>query len=89
MNLGLDLRGGVHFLMEVDMKSAIDKALTRSSEEFRTFLRGKKIKYLGVRRTGDDLIIQFKTDEFRDQARAELKREYRNEIDFIDFNSHT
>jgi len=87
MNLGLDLRGGVHFLMEVDMKSAIDKALTRSSEEFRTFLRGKKIKYLGVRRTGDDLIIQFKTDEFRDQARAELKREYRNEIDFIDFKT--
>ena len=87
MNLGLDLRGGVHFLMEVDMKSAIDKALTRSSEEFRTFLRGKKIKYLGVKRTGDDLIIQFKTDEFRDQARAELKREYRNEIDFIDFKT--
>ncbi len=87
MNLGLDLRGGVHFLMEVDMKSAIDKALTRSSEEFRTFLRGKKVKYLGVKRVGESLLVQFKTEELRDQARAELKREYRNQIDFEDFET--
>ncbi|GAA0427072.1 protein translocase subunit SecD [Cocleimonas flava] len=84
MNLGLDLRGGVHFLMEVDMKSAIDKSLTRHSEEFRTFLREKKISYLGVKRVADDLIIQFKTAELRDQARREIRGEYRNEIDFED-----
>jgi preprotein translocase subunit SecD len=84
MNLGLDLRGGVHFLMEVDMKSAIDKALTRHSEEFRNFLREKKINYLGVKRVADDLIIQFKTTELRDKARQEIKRQYRNEIDFAD-----
>jgi len=84
MNLGLDLRGGVHFLMEVDMESAIDKSLTRHSEEFRTFLREKKISYLGVKRVANDLIIQFKTTELRDQARQEIKSEYRNEIDFED-----
>ncbi len=84
MNLGLDLRGGVHFLMEVDMESAIDKSLTRHSEEFRTFLREKKISYLGVKRVTDHLIIQFKTTELRDQARQEIKGEYRNEIDFED-----
>ncbi|MCL4112734.1 UNVERIFIED_CONTAM: hypothetical protein GTU68_021752 [Idotea baltica] len=84
MNLGLDLRGGVHFLMEVDMKSALDKALTRNSEEFRSFLRTNDIKYLGVKRVGDSLLVQFKTEELRDQARAELKREYRNQIDFED-----
>ena len=84
MNLGLDLRGGVHFLMEVDMKAAMDKALTRNSEEFRSYLRSNKIKYLGVKRTGDDLIIQFKTEEFRDTARAKMKREYRDMIDFVD-----
>ena len=84
MNLGLDLRGGVHFLMEVDMKSAIDKALTRHTEEFRTFLREKKINYLGVKRVADDLIIQFKSTELRDQARQEIKSQYRNEIDFTD-----
>ncbi len=87
MNLGLDLRGGVHFLMEVDMKSAIDKALTRSSEEFRTFLRGNKVKYLGVKRVGESLLVQFKTEALRDEARALFKREYRNDIDFEDFET--
>ncbi len=87
MNLGLDLRGGVHFLMEVDMKSALDKALTRTSEEFRTYLRGEKIKYLGVKRAGDSLLIQFKSTALRDGARAKLKREYRNQLDFIDFET--
>jgi preprotein translocase subunit SecD len=87
MNLGLDLRGGVHFLMEVDMKSALDKALTRISEEFRTFLRSNNIKYLGVKRAGDSLIVQFKTDELRDEARVALKREYRNEVDFLDLDT--
>ena len=84
MNLGLDLRGGVHFLMEVDMKTALDKALARHSEEFRSFLRGKKISYLGVKRVKDHLIIQFKNEELRDQARREIKREYRNQIEFTD-----
>ena len=84
MNLGLDLRGGVHFLMEVDMKAALDKALARHSEEFRTFLRSNKISYLGVKRVKDHLIIQFKTTELRDKARQAIKREYRNQIDFID-----
>lgn len=84
MNMGLDLRGGVHFLMEVDMKSAIDKSLTRHSEEFRNFLRSEKISYLGVKRVADHLIIQFKTPELRDQARQKISREYRNEVDFTD-----
>ncbi|MEH6455562.1 MAG: protein translocase subunit SecD [Cocleimonas sp.] len=87
MNLGLDLQGGVHFLMEVDMKSAIDKALTRSSEEFRTFLRSNKVKYLGVKRVGESLLVQFKTEALRDEARALFKREYRNDIDFEDFET--
>ncbi len=87
MNLGLDLRGGVHFLMEVDMKSAIDKALARNSEEFRTLLREKKISYLGVKRVKDYLLIQFKNKEFRDKARQELKRQYRNEIEFSDVDT--
>ncbi len=87
MNLGLDLQGGVHFLMEVDMKAAIDKALTRHSEEFRQLLRGKKINYLGVKRLDDYLVIQFKTPELRDQARQLLKREYRGQIDFSDLDT--
>lgn len=84
MNLGLDLRGGVHFLMEVDMKAALDKALARHSEEFRTFLRSNKINYLGVKRIKDHLLIQFKSKELRDKARLAIKKEYRNQIDFTD-----
>lgn len=82
MNLGLDLRGGVHFLMEVDMKTVIDKSLSRSSEEFRTFLRTNKINYLGVKRVADHLVIPFKTEELRDKAKSAIERQYRNEIEF-------
>ena len=87
MSLGLDLRGGVHFLMEVDMESAIEKSLARHSEEFRNFFRSKKIRYLGVKRVDDYLVIKFKTAELRDQAHQEIKNEYRNEIDFTDIKS--
>jgi preprotein translocase subunit SecD len=44
MYLGLDLRGGVHFLMEVDMDSAIEKSLERAAGEIRSFMRGEKIR---------------------------------------------
>ncbi len=87
MSLGLDLRGGVHFLMEVDMESAIDKSLSRHGEEFRNFFREKNIRYLGVKRVKDHLVIKFKTAELRDQAHQEIKYQYRNEIDFTDIKS--
>lgn len=87
MKLGLDLRGGVHFLMEVDMSVAIDKSLTRHSEEFRAFLRGEKIRYLGVKRLKNDLIVQFKQAEQRDEAQTKLKREYRNDIEFVEYTT--
>lgn len=48
MYLGLDLRGGVHFLMEVDMDTAIDKSLERYRAELGSFLRDKELRYLGV-----------------------------------------
>ncbi len=82
MKLGLDLRGGVHFLMEVDMTVAIDKALERHKEEFRGFLRDKKLRYKGVKRVSDHLLIVFRDKAVRDEARTALKREYRNDIEF-------
>ena len=48
MNLGLDLRGGVHFLMAVDMKAALDKNLNDMVQTFRTDLREDKIRYRSV-----------------------------------------
>jgi len=87
MKLGLDLRGGVHFLMEVDMTVAIDKALDRHKEEFRSFLRDKKLRYKGVKRVSDHLVVVFKEAAVRDEARTVLKREYRNDIEFLDEDS--
>ncbi len=80
MYLGLDLRGGVHFLMEVDMAAAKDKALDRYQEEFRDFLREAKVDYLGVSREGDTLITRFKTPEARAEGRAILAKQYRTDI---------
>ena len=50
MYLGLDLRGGVHFLLQVDMKAALDKAAESSVGDFRSSLRREKINYFGIAR---------------------------------------
>src|SRR4051812_43442743 len=52
MYLGLDLRGGVHFLLQVDMKAALDKAADRYTTDIRSLLREKKVLYGGVSREG-------------------------------------
>ncbi|MCZ6469912.1 MAG: protein translocase subunit SecD, partial [Gammaproteobacteria bacterium] len=59
MYLGLDLRGGVHFLMEVDMDSAIEKTLERLAGELRTFMRGEKIRYKAVQASNQNVSIRF------------------------------
>ena len=60
MYLGLDLRGGVHFLMQVDMKAAFNKAVDRYTGDIRTLLRDKKVFYTGISRDGDKVIVRFK-----------------------------
>jgi preprotein translocase subunit SecD len=72
MYLGLDLRGGVHFLMQVDMKVAISKAAERYTGEARALLREKKIFYSGVAREQDSVVIRFKEKSEFDKAMAEL-----------------
>ena len=54
MYLGLDLRGGVHFLLQVDMKAALDKAADRYTTDIRSLLREKKVQYAGVAREGTE-----------------------------------
>ncbi|MCK5917793.1 MAG: protein translocase subunit SecD, partial [Cocleimonas sp.] len=87
MYLGLDLRGGVHFLMEVDMKTAIDKSLERYRAELGSFLRDKDLSYLGVIRDDSALIIKFKDETLRENALKALNREYNlNEVNnMLDF----
>jgi preprotein translocase subunit SecD len=85
MYLGLDLRGGVHFLMEVDMESAIEKTLERLAGEIRTFMRGEKIRYKAVQASNQNVSIRFASVTERDAARLKLEEEYRDYL-FEDSN---
>ena len=72
MYLGLDLRGGVHFLLQVDMKAAIDKAVDRYATDVRGALREKKIQYLSVSRQGQAVEVKFSSEAERGKAKEEL-----------------
>ena len=77
MKLGLDLRGGVHFLLEVDMVQAVSQRLDVYVSEIKTSLRAEKLRYRAVSREADgSLRIKFMNAEVRDQARSELKSNY-------------
>ncbi len=86
MYLGLDLRGGVHFLMEVDMDSAIEKSLARASGELRSFMREEKIRYKAVQATKTKINVRFGSVDTRDAARLLLEDEYRD-YEFTDRDS--
>lgn len=69
MYLGLDLRGGVHFLLQVDMAAALTKRLDSLTGDIRTMLRDKSIRHGGVVRAGQSLRIRFRDAEARARAR--------------------
>jgi len=69
MYLGLDLRGGVHFLLQVDMKAALDKAADRYVGDFRASLRKERISYSGIVR--DEQSIQIKFSDVKELAKAQ------------------
>jgi len=76
MYLGLDLRGGVHYLMQVDMKAAQDKEVERYAGEMRGLMREKKIYYNGVSREADRVIVRFKEAAELAKARKEFDSLY-------------
>ncbi|MGB9093512.1 MAG: protein translocase subunit SecD [Gallionella sp.] len=76
MYLGLDLRGGVHFLLQVDMKAALNKSLDAATEDIRSTLRDKDIPYAGVDRDGDQLVVKFRDAAARSKGEAEIKQRY-------------
>ena len=73
MFLGLDLRGGVHFTMRVDMHAAVDKTFDRISGDFRRQLRKDKIRTGNMRRSGDTLIVPFQDAATLQAALPKLK----------------
>ncbi len=72
MYLGLDLRGGVHFLMQVDMKAALDKKAESMTGDVRTALRDKNIRHSGISRSGNAIVVNFRDEPTRQQALALL-----------------
>lgn len=78
MKLGLDLRGGVHFLMEVDMNEAISKSLEDAESDFRTALREEKLRYRSVNVRDGFIDIQFRDEETLDKAEFFLENRNRD-----------
>jgi preprotein translocase subunit SecD len=78
MSMGLDLRGGIHVVIDVDMEAALDQALERYIGDIRTELRDNKIRYLTVAREGPRILIKFNEAEARDMAEGALGREFRD-----------
>ena len=74
MYLGLDLRGGVHFLLQVDMKGALQKKVEAYSNDIRSGLREKRIQYSGVTREGQSVVVRFREAGLRDKAVAEIEK---------------
>jgi preprotein translocase subunit SecD len=72
MYLGLDLRGGVHFLLQVDMKAALDKAADRYLTDIRSLLREKKVLYSGIAREGQNVAVRFRDSAERNKAYNEI-----------------
>ena len=76
MYLGLDLRGGVHFLLQVDMKAALNKALDAAIGDIRSALREQNIAYAGVTRDGRVLTVKFRDAESRGKGEDEIKQRF-------------
>jgi preprotein translocase subunit SecD len=78
MYLGLDLRGGVHFLMQVDMDSAVEKSLQRSESELKSFMRGEKIRYSSVQSNTTGIDLRFNNLAVRDAAKLKIENKFRD-----------
>jgi len=77
LNLGLDLRGGVQFLMQVDMKSAMDKKLKQYVTELKTLMRENDIKYSSiVVKSNNQIMAKFRSEELRDKGDVQIRKTY-------------
>ena len=76
MFLGLDLRGGVHFLLQVDMKGALEKSADRYTTDIRSLMRGEKIQYSGIAKEGGSVVMRFRDDAERTKARVAIDKTY-------------
>jgi len=83
MSLGLDLRGGVHFLLQVDTKAVIDNKVKALQASVRSNLRDKNVRHTGIERVGDTIEVRFRDAATRSSARTVLTTQS-NELNFAD-----
>lgn len=76
MYLGLDLRGGVHFLLEVDMETAIKQKLESAADGMRRYMRDNNLHYASVNQGMNRITVRFSDRETRDTAFTELRNEF-------------
>ncbi|HEY6864490.1 MAG TPA: protein translocase subunit SecD [Burkholderiales bacterium] len=72
MYLGLDLRGGVHFLLQVDMRAAIAKRAESLTGDVRSLLRDRNVRHSGITREGNNIVVRFRDAQTRDRARSAI-----------------
>ena len=84
MYLGLDLRGGLHFLMEVDTELVLSQAMESYANDVRGALRKKKIRYLSVRDSKEKITVKFRSLELRDKAVLAVRSEL-NDLEMSEY----
>ena len=80
MYLGLDLRGGVHFLLQVDMKAVLDKSLDATAGDIRTALREANIAYSGVDIAANTLTVKFRDAPARDRGEEKIRESFQDYV---------
>jgi preprotein translocase subunit SecD len=83
LNLGLDLRGGVHFLLQVDAKAVQDTRIKSVLSSVRSELREKNVRHAGIDRVGNNVVINFRDEATRTQARNVLANQ-NADLEFAD-----
>ncbi len=78
MYLGLDLRGGIHVLIDVDMDAAVKQSMERYTSDIRTLMRKNKLRYSKVAQSIDTVTVSFKKLEDRDKANELIGNEFRD-----------
>lgn len=78
MSLGLDLRGGVHVLIDVDMDAALKEKMETYVSDVRSFLRKEKLRLLNIRAEDTSIIVSFRDEALRDKAEEALGNQFRN-----------
>ncbi len=78
MNLGLDLRGGIHVLIDVDMEAAVKQAVERYAGDIRTLMRNEKLRYVTVSKGDASVSIKFRDATVRDRALNAISNEFRD-----------